>query len=332
MSRTVELHLGINGTFCARRWEAPGNWMSLTHELGFTCHEFSTDVLDPFFSGDHEFQLAQARQAREAADRLGVRISALHTGLASRRFHGLSHSDPIARQRMIEWACACMDIATALGAGSLGGRWDTIPVEVIEQGERSYDEAIRRLHEALRDLAQVARDKGLEALYQEQSCVPAEPPWTIKQAEELLIEVNRGARGCPVYLAIDVGRMAGRQYGLSGRELDYCEWLKALAPFAQVIHLQQTTPDAVLHWPFTAPRNERGHIRIEPLIEAVAHGHAHFEESWVSEVLQPVARCALVVHVIPPATQTERALLDDLKATADYLKQHLPDGKLTLTV
>ena len=52
-----------------------------------------------------------------------------------------------------------------------------------------------------RELTQIARDKGLSSLSYDQSCIPSRTPWTLKQAEELLIEVNRGRAGCPRRIA-----------------------------------------------------------------------------------------------------------------------------------
>ncbi len=332
MSRSVELQLGVNGAFCARRWEQPGSWMRLTKELGYPAHEFCADVLDPFFSGDLPFQLDMARKTRAAAEEHGVTLTGIYTGAVTRRFHGLSHSDPIPRQRMVDWVCDSMDLARAMGCDRVGGRWDVIPLEVMEQGEHAYHTAIKRQQEILRELAQIGRDKGLAALHVEQSCVPAEVPWTLKQTEELLIEVNRGQSGCPVYVTLDVGRVAGHHYGLSGNELDHLEWLRRFAAWAETIHLQQTTPQASHHWPFTEEFNARGHIRLEPILEAIQVSHQAAHESWVSEVMPPVERTWLIADIIPGAMTNEATLLGHLKASAEYLKQYLPEGKLTLSV
>ena len=98
---------------------------------------------------------------------------------------------------MIEWLASCMDIARELGATRIGGQWGAVPVEVIEAGEHPYAGALKRQHETLRELSHIARDKGIAAIHQGHGCIPAEPPWTIKQAQELLIEVNRNSDGCP---------------------------------------------------------------------------------------------------------------------------------------
>src|SRR3990172_3955995 len=102
---SVRVEIGINGAFLTRRWEEPENFIRLTRELGYPCHEFCSDVLDPFFSGDREYQLATAQAVKAAAERYDVFITDIYTGVATHRFHGLSHSDPRVRARMREWIC-----------------------------------------------------------------------------------------------------------------------------------------------------------------------------------------------------------------------------------
>lgn len=332
MSRNLKLHLGINGAFCARRWERPENWMQLTRELGFTCHEFSTDVIDPFFCGDREYQVDLAREVKDAARRHGVTIPAIYSGLATLRFHGLSHSHPLPRQRMVEWVVSMMDIAIEMGATRVGGQFGTIPTEVMEQGDEAYAEAIKRYCEAMRDLSKIGRDKGLDAFSQAQMYTPSEPPWTIKQAEEFLNQANRNSKGCPVYLVMDVGHMAGEHHGLQGRDVDCLEWLRALAPYCEVIHLQQTVPGASHHWPFTEEYNRKGHIDIDKVLEAIVQGHEQHEQNWLAEVLDPVEDCWLILEVLPPSTKTDAKLIAELRESAEYLKQWLPDGESDMVI
>ncbi|MGC9319564.1 MAG: TIM barrel protein, partial [Armatimonadota bacterium] len=167
MAREVRIELGINGAFITRRWERPGNWMRLTREVGFRNHEFCADVLDPFFSGDRDYRMETAAQVRSEAQRHGVTITDIYTGVATHRFHGLSHSHPAPRQRMKEWILQCCDIALAMGTDRVGGHWDAISVEVMED-RRAYQSAIARVQSIFRELSRAAADKGIGALYEEQ--------------------------------------------------------------------------------------------------------------------------------------------------------------------
>lgn len=329
--RTISIDIGINGAFLTRRWEEPENWMRITHELGYFYHEFCADVLDPFFSGDAAYQLETAERTREAAEKYGVTITDVYTGMATHRFHGLSHSHPSVRARMREWIVRCMDIALAMGTDRIGGHWDALSVEVLRSPDRG-ESAMARTTSQFRDLAQIAMGKGMKALYNEQMYIPSETPWTIEQAYHFLEAVNRGQTGVPIYLTVDVGHQAGMHYGLEGEDLNYEEWLRAFAPVSEVIHLQQTTPDASAHWPFTAEYNAQGHVDVEAVLRAVEEGHRRFDASPLAEYIAPVERNLLIMEVIPGSTTTEKQLLKDLAQTARYLRQSVPEGGLAFHV
>src|SRR6476646_5812851 len=158
--RTVHVDIGINGAFLTRRWEEPENRMRLTAELRFPYNSFCADVIDPFFSGDRGYQLEAAEKTRAAAEKYGVNIWDVYTGVATHRFHGLSHSDERVRARMRQWFVECYDICAALGTTRLGGHWDAFSVEVLESRERT-EEAWDRVIQQFRDLAVIAKQKGL---------------------------------------------------------------------------------------------------------------------------------------------------------------------------
>jgi len=329
--RTVFVDIGINGAFLTRRWEDPENWMRLTRELGYPYHEFCADVLDPFFSGDTAYQMETAKHTREAAEKYGVKITDIYTGMATHRFHGLSHSHPSVRARMRDWIMRCMDIALMMGVDRIGGHWDAIPVEMLEDPARTKV-VMARTASQFRDMARVAMEKGMKALYNEQMYIPSETPWTIEQGYLFLEKVNRERKGVPIYLTVDVGHQAGMHYGLQGRDLSYEEWLRHFASVSEVVHLQQTTPDASAHWPLTPKYNAQGHVDIELVLAAIEEGHRRFNSSPLAEYLAPVKRNLLIVEVIPGSTTNERQLLEDLAQTAHYLRQFVPEGGLTFTV
>jgi hypothetical protein len=355
MARKLHLDIGINGAFLTRRWEEPDNFMRLTRELGYEYHEFCGDVLDPFFSGDRDYQLATAAAVKDAARRHGVTITDIYTGVATHRFHGLSHRDASARDRMKQWILDCMDLALAMGTDRIGGHWDAFSVETLSDPART-EWAFCNIYRTFREIAAAAAEKGIAALYNEQMYIPSEIPWTLRQAEEFLVEVNRadvgqapvpltsrGASRCsdtaeggcatraPVYLTIDVGHMAGEHYGLSEPDTDYVAWVERFAAFAEIIHLQQTTRDASHHWPFTPEYNERGHVRIEKVLAAIERSHKAVAAASVAEVLAPVERTYLIAEIIPGSTKVEQKLLEELAESARYLRQFVPKGGIDLT-
>ncbi|HID07407.1 MAG TPA: sugar phosphate isomerase/epimerase, partial [Armatimonadetes bacterium] len=297
----VTIYFGINGAFITRRWEEPENWMRLTRETGYTYHEFCADVLDPFFSGDKEYQIETAHAIREAAQKYGVTITDYYTGVATHRFHGLSHSDPRVRERMKQWIVEAMDIVLAMGTDRIGGHWDAFSVEVHGDTERTQ-KAFENIYEQFRQLARIGKEKGIAAIYNEQMYIPSEIPWTLQQAQEFLIAVNKDNSGCPVRLTIDTGHQAGMHYGLSGPDLDYIEWIRRFGAIAEVIHIQQTTPDASHHWAFTKEYNEKGHVRIEAILEALQYAHEHYHEQPYAPYLARVERTYLIAEIIPGST------------------------------
>ena len=360
MARKLHLDIGINGAFLTRRWEQPDSFMRLTRELGYDYHEFCADVLDPFFSGDREYQLATAREIRDAAQRHGVTITDIYTGVATHRFHGLSHGNAVVRERMRQWISDCMDIALAMGTDRIGGHWDAFSVETLSDPTRT-EWALRNLYQTFRQLSALAAQKGIAAIYNEQMYIPSETPWTLDQAQEFLVEVNVGQAprstssgqaspvisgrheagantaegGCatcaPVYLTIDVGHQAGEHYGLGAPDTDYAAWLERFGAFAEIVHLQQTTRDASHHWPFTPEYNERGHVRVEKVLQAIERSHGGRADGAVTEVLAPVQTTYLVAEIIPGSTKTEERLLDELAQSAQYLRQFVPAGGLDFT-
>jgi len=328
---TVTLDIGVNGAFITRRWEEPENWMRLTRELGYPYQEFCADVIDPFFSGDQAYQLETAAQVKEYAAQYGVKICDIYTGVATHRFHGLSHSHPAVRQRMKEWIINCMDIARAMGTDRIGGHWDAFSVEVLGDPERKAW-AYRNQQQTFRELAAIGKEKGIAAIYLEQMYIPSEVPWTFSEAEAFLIEANKESNGCPVYLTVDVGHQAGMHYGLSGDETLYTRWLERFGAFSEIVHLQQTTQDASHHWPFTQEYNRRGHVKIEKVLEAIRYSHEHARQSPIARYLEPVEKTVLVAEIIPGSTKTETRLLEELKITAEYLRQFVPEGGIRFTV
>ena len=330
MASSVHIDIGINGAFLTRRWERPENWMRLTAELGFPYHEFCSDVLDPFFSGDASYQADTAQAVREAAEHHRVKVWDVYTGVATHRFHGLSHSDASVRRRMATWIIRTMHLALAMGAQRVGGHWDAVPAEYLTDSTATEQVTARTLVQ-FRHLAEQAKALGLSALYNEQMYIPSEKPWTIEEAEAFLHGANDGRVGVPIYLTVDVGHQAGMHHGLEGPDLDYTAWLRRLGPYCEVIHLQQTTPDASHHWPFTPEYNARGHIQLEKVLQSLESGFAQAGASPLSQVLPPVTQQVLVAEIIPGSTVREETLLRDLETSRRYLRQYVPEGGLTLS-
>lgn len=327
-ARTVHIDIAVNGAFITRRWEEPRNFMRLTREVGYRYHEFCADVLDPFFSGDRAYQMQTAREIKAAAEEFDVTIIDIYTGVATHRFHGLSHTNPACRRRMREWIEQTMDIAIEMGTDRIGGHWDAFSVEMLEDPMRTQA-AWNNIVQQFRELAIIARKKGLAAIYDEQMYVPSEIPWTLAQGEAFLREVNTGNEGVPVYLTVDVGHQAGQNYGLAHPDTSYEEWVRRFGAVAEVVHVQQTIPTASAHWPFTPQYNAQGHVSVPKVLEALRASHEQFATGPLASCMKPVERCCLVAEIIPSSTKDEKTLLRELSETAEFLRQFVPEGGLT---
>jgi hypothetical protein len=330
MSRTVHIELGVNGAFITRRWEKPENFMRLTAETGFKVHEFCADVLDPFFMGPMEFLLEQAAEVKKWAEHYGVTICDIYTGMCTHRFHSFAASRPEPGERMKQWLLDCWDLCLAMGTKCWGGHVDAVPVEVIED-EAAYEACVARLEQTWRDMAVLAAEKGMEYIAVEQMYIPSEVPWTLKQQQEFLIATNKDRKGVPVYTTVDVGHAASMHYGKDVPDTDYREWLRRFAPWSPTIHLQQTNAEGSHHWPFTRDYNEVGHINMDEVMATITAAHREAEDSPIIEFVPPVDKQYLILELIPGSTKTEAKLLDEMKASARYLRRYVPEAGLDIS-
>ena len=333
MSRTIHLELGINGAFITRRWEKPENHMRLTAETGYKVHEYCADVLDPFFMGPMDFLLEYAAETKKYAEQYGVKICDNYTGMATHRFHSFGHTRPEPGERMKQWLLDCFDVSLAMGTKAWGGHVDAIPVEVIEDPDPAvYQARVDHIVKMWREVSVLAAAKGMDYVSVEQMYIPSEVPWNLKQQMEFLIATNKDNEGCPVYTTVDVGHAATMHYGLDLPDSDFREWLRRYAAWSPTIHIQQTTPEASHHWPFTADYNEVGHISMDEVLANITAAHREADESPIAAVLPPVDTHYMVLELIPGSTKTEARLLDEMKASARYLRRYIPEEGLDITV
>lgn len=233
---------------------------------------------------------------------------------------------------MVEWILASAEIATTMGTDAIGGHWDAFSCEVLDDPQRTK-EATERIYNTFRELAQELKKRNIRVLMQEQMYIPSEKPWTLAECEEFLVAVNRENHGgCWVLATLDVGHQAGMHYGLQGPDLDYIAWLRRFASVSEVIHLQQTTPESSHHWPFTPEYNQRGHVDMEKVLEAIRYSHTHYAEQPFSGILPQVENNWLVAEIIPGSTKTEPKLLAELTESARFFREYVPEGGLNWSI
>jgi sugar phosphate isomerase/epimerase len=203
------LYLAIDNCFASKRWTRPKEWSAIVADLGLKFIEASADTeCDPLYSDGAYLEdwLGEVKAACRAA---GVKVANFYSGHGTYATLGLGHTDGRCRRRMLEdWLKAMVRSASRLGAG-LGFYCHAFPDAVLQNGQ-AYEDAQRRLYDALGELAGYAADRGLPRIGVEQMYTPHQVPWTIDGAKRLLREVlARG--GHPFYLTIDTGHQTGQR-------------------------------------------------------------------------------------------------------------------------
>lgn len=327
--RAVSVDIGLNTCCYTRRWEEPRHWISLSKEAGYDYVQIDSDALDPFFSGDKDYQRRTAKELGKEAKEQQVTITGYYTGMASYRFHGLSHSDKAVRERMKQWVVEAMDLTLLMGAKKLGGRVDAYSVETLSD-KQAYERQRKDTIAAYRELSAIGLKKGMEALEVEQMYVPSLAPYTLAQTEYYLKQMNQDNQGCRLGVTVDVGHCASQNYGGSGQELLYEEWLRRFGAVCEEIHIQQTPRTSSAHWPFTEQYNEIGDVKVEHILEALRWSHEHYREQDWSRYLEPVEKNILILEYLPSTTKTEDEILQNIGESARYLRNYIPKGGILL--
>ena len=235
MGKKVHVDLGVNAAFMTRRYEEPESWARIIRGLGFDYVSFDSDALDWFYSGDRDYILRTAKETRGIFENAGLKIVDYLTGVAPYRFFGLAHKDPEARAQMYRWMEGAIEIAAALGAESVSGRFDAFSVEVQAKPEAfgaRYGELMRQY----RALALQAKKRGLSAIGIEQMYVPSLIPYTIAGTKKYFADANEGnEEGAVIRPVVDTGHACGQNYGVSGDDLFYEKWLEEFGVLGNTI-------------------------------------------------------------------------------------------------
>jgi len=301
--------LAINMCFLRKRWAEPQEWAEIIdEELGLKYAEFSSDLLDPFFVPEPA-RSRIAEETRKAFQARGMTIVDYYTGVITHCSNLLSHPDPDIRARGLEWCKEAIILADKLGAGGIGGHYDTI----VDADCRDATRRAARIDEVIRSfqlLSRDAKEHGLKFLLWEQMYTPSEAPYTIAEAKDLYERVNEDA-AVPIYLTIDVGHMCNLHYPHSEEDLDPYLWLEKFANVSPVIHIQQTDGKVSHHWPFTAEYNKVGIIHPEKVLEAIERSGSEMNY--------------LMFEIFHSLGQTEQMVLDDLKRSVEYWRRWVED-------
>jgi sugar phosphate isomerase/epimerase len=157
--------------------------------------------------------------------------------------------------------------------------------------------------DSLRELAQEAKDKGLESLLIEPMAGWREPPTGI--GESLALADMKTA--VPLRIAIDLGHQIAK--GREGDDLDPYAWLKKVSPKAGVIHLQQSNDKYDMHQAFTPEANKTGRIDPRKAVEAIRASGAE--------------KAVLMFEVIHACEEDEKKVLQEIRSSVDQWREAL---------
>ena len=305
----MKVTFGINNCFAVKRWPHPSEWAAVVRdELELTVVQHSLDLTD--LTGDVDLD-AEAGAVRAACDDAGLRVHSVFTGLVAYSANLMLAPDEAERQRGFDlWSRAIM-LAARVGAVSAGGHVGSLSRPDADDARRR---ALRwsELRVRLAELSAFAAQLGLGALLVENMACDREP-CRITEVESLLTSGDPGH--APVTLCLDIGHQCVP--GTGGEEADPYAWLRRLGARTTVVHLQQSDADGDHHWPFTAAYNERGRIRADAVLDALA-------ASGADEV-------TLVLEVVPPFEAADGAVLSELRESVLYWREALSTHPATST-
>lgn len=292
--------LGINLSFCVKRWVTPNLWAPVVRDqLGLDLIQFSFDLVDPMWPT--ALVSRHARDVRQAADDHGIAIHSAFIGLAHYTFNQLLHPDPDVRAYAEQWLARAYGFAAEAGISRVGGPLGAIASRIDGTEAENLDEKeYASLIECMLRLGDKAKAAGLTELYVEPTPMRREWPWTIDQARRMMTDVTGSAT--PWSLCVDWGH--GTVLPLYGPQADTMEpWFAGLNDVITAVHIQQTDYQFDRHWDFT----EAG--RVEPV------------DARNLLARTGLAQSPVFLEVFYPFERDSKSILDSLKASALSLKQ-----------
>lgn len=292
--------LGINLSFCIKRWITPELWGPLVRDrLGLDLVQFSFDLVDPMWPDD--ILSGIACRLRRVPEEYGIEIHSAFIGLAHYTFNQLLHPDLRVRDYAENWLLRAYRFAAEAGIERVGGPLGAIASRADGHESESlptsdYQDLVARMTR----LASEAHKAGLLELYVEPTPLRREWPWTIAQARTMMADVA----GTPVpwRLCPDWGHATFEPlYGRYRASME--EWLRELAPHVGMVHIQQTDFQYDRHWDFT----EAGAVDPEA----------------AKTVLQQAGldRSPVFLEVFYPFERDDRSVLDAVAASVGILKR-----------
>ncbi len=300
----VKINLGMMNCFAVKRWPESEVWCKIIgKDLNLRYAQFSFDLLDP--RTIEPAKTIMCKEIIKGCKKYNIHLTSAFTGLASYSFNLLLHPEFGMRMDALNWYEEAVKTGALMEADGVGGHIGALSMRDFENTTKK-EYLMDSLMEALVHLSFLGKQKGLKFLLWEPMPVPREAPCTIDEAKRLYELANRNTQ-IPIKFCLDLGHQC--TYSIRGKDRDTYAWLKELAPFSPVIHIQQTDGKMDRHWPFTKEYNKVGIIDPPRIIEAI-------EDSGAKET-------TLLFEIIHAPETNENKVLEDLKESVEYWRKYL---------
>jgi sugar phosphate isomerase/epimerase len=299
----TEFTLGMNTCFAVKRWPEAEEWARLVaEEFGLKTVQFSFDLMDPRASA--AVVASTIDHTKHACAHYGLTIHSTFTGFLPFMQNLLLHPEPAFREDAKAWFKAAIDVTARMKVAHTGGYFGALSMKDIGDPARRQERMDGWL-DGLRELAEEAKDKGLESLLVEHMAGWREPPTGI--GESLALAAMKTA--VPIRIAIDLGHMVVK--GREGDDRDPYAWLRKVSPKAGVFHLQQSNDKYDLHQAFTPETNKTGRIDPKKVIEAIQASGAE--------------KAVLMFEIIHACEEDETKVLADIRGSVEQWRAALKE-------
>jgi|APSaa5957512535_1039671.scaffolds.fasta_scaffold07187_4 D-erythrulose 1-phosphate 3-epimerase len=261
--------LGINTGFAVNRYSEPEEWIRIVgDELGLNIVQFTADMLNVDLPMD--IVSKQVNRIQKACQLYNVEITSTFTGAFTRVNH-LAHPDPDIRRHWVDWFKRFVDLSVDLGSKSMGSHFG-IFTHLDNNNPESRSVRRQQNIDGWHEIANYAKDKGLDFISWEPMSISREQGETIAEAHRLQRDVNINSP-LPFKICLDVDH--GDLSSSDPRDTNPYEWLDEFIVESPLVHLKQTNVNKPGHWPFTETYNKVGRIQPNEFVNKLVDKGVH---------------------------------------------------------
>jgi len=263
MKKPHQFSLGINTGFAVNRYSEHEEWIRIVGDsLGLRYAQITADMLNVSLPAD--IIISETKAILKNCKKYNVKINSSFTGAFTRVNH-LAHPNPEIRKYWILWFKKFVDLSVDLGCTSMGSHFG-IFTKFDETSLSRRNERRRQNIEGWHEIADYAKQKGLQYLTWEPMSISREQGETLLETQRLQKDVNDNAP-LPFKLCLDVDH--GNIMSENKDDTDPYVWLKEFCHESPLIHLKQSSENKSGHWPFTKENNKLGRIIPEKVISTI---------------------------------------------------------------